>query len=140
MYYDVSLVERAKYALELLESYRPSHGPMKAIEVINELLEHYEMFHKEQSEKSDRDFEEDFVISYDVAEIKPTGNFVPVKEDLSLVLIPCHGCMNRLAPVPLDYKPIYCCSGIECGCQGLATNPAFCDLCEAQIFDRVGDK
>ena len=39
-------------------------------------------------------------------------------------------------PMPDDYEPEYCCSGVECGCMGMPIEPPFCSAqCEinAQI-------
>ena len=35
----------------------------------------------------------------------------------------CWGCEKDL----IDYNPQMCCSGRECGCIGLPTNPPFCN-------------
>ena len=38
-----------------------------------------------------------------------------------------------------DYEPEFCCSGMDCGCQGVATNPCICsDACWRALLDYVG--
>ena len=36
-------------------------------------------------------------------------------------------------PLP-DYKPEYCCNGVDCGCMGLPINPPWCDKCWDKIM------
>ncbi|WP_203334328.1 hypothetical protein [Planococcus beigongshangi] len=45
----------------------------------------------------------------------------------------CNACHKEIE-VTEDYKPEYCCSGYECGCYGLPTNPVFCDECERELI------
>lgn len=45
----------------------------------------------------------------------------------------CDFC-GDLIKVYRPYKPVECCSGFECACMGLPTNPIFCGSCEIKIF------
>ncbi len=41
-------------------------------------------------------------------------------------------------PLP-DYEPMFCCSGHECGCMGLPTNPQVCSQkCYNACMDGIG--
>lgn len=33
-----------------------------------------------------------------------------------------------------EYKPIECCSGYLCACQGYPLNPVFCEKCMSRIY------
>jgi hypothetical protein len=38
-----------------------------------------------------------------------------------------------------DYQPMFCCSGYECGCMGLPTNPQVCSQrCMTACLDGIG--
>ena len=43
----------------------------------------------------------------------------------------CDGCEAPLGP---DYDPQMCCSGIDCGCMALPTNPP---VCSKECFDKA---
>jgi hypothetical protein len=46
----------------------------------------------------------------------------------------CEICGEPLGP---DYKPAMCCSGFECGCRGMPTNPPICSqACWEKMLDR----
>lgn len=45
----------------------------------------------------------------------------------------CAGC-NKEIEVFDDYEPQYCCSGFQCGCEGLPINPEFCSDCAEKLF------
>jgi hypothetical protein len=51
----------------------------------------------------------------------------------------CDGCREKMK-VYAEYKPEYCCNGIECGCFGLPVNPIFCDPCADMFFGRTAVK
>lgn len=34
----------------------------------------------------------------------------------------------------LGHEPDLCCSGSDCGCQGLPIEPPLCEKCEAQFY------
>ena len=39
----------------------------------------------------------------------------------------------------LDYEPVGCCDGRECGCMGLPTNPCVCSQgCDAALMTGIG--
>ena len=45
----------------------------------------------------------------------------------------CYNCGKELNEADLDaYEPQMCCSGRECGCLGLPTNPPVCLDCSAK--------
>lgn len=44
----------------------------------------------------------------------------------------CDKC-GAVVMVTDDYEPQRCCSGRECGCMGMVTNPVFCDKCLKKI-------
>ena len=47
-------------------------------------------------------------------------------------------CLICGKPVP-DYVPQFCCSGRECGCMGLPTEPCVCsDRCWQALIDGIG--
>ena len=47
-------------------------------------------------------------------------------------------CLICSKPLP-DYEPTFCCSGFECGCQGMPTEPWCCSVeCERAVFDHIG--
>lgn len=47
-------------------------------------------------------------------------------------------CLICGKPVP-EYVPKYCCSGIDCGCQGLPLDPCVCSLrCADALFKGIG--
>lgn len=37
----------------------------------------------------------------------------------------CAGCGKKIE-IDFKYEPEWCCSGYECGCQGLPINPLLC--------------
>lgn len=40
-----------------------------------------------------------------------------------------------------DYKPEYCCNGIDCGCYGLPIHPPICsDKCWTNLLNKGRDK
>ena len=36
-----------------------------------------------------------------------------------------------------DYEPDFCCSGFECGCQGLPIWPPLCEECESNFYKNI---
>jgi len=36
-----------------------------------------------------------------------------------------------------DYEPDFCCSGFECGCQGLPIWPPLCEQCEINFHKNI---
>lgn len=47
---------------------------------------------------------------------------------------PCYHCGR---PLPDDYVPESCCSGRDCGCMGMPTNPPFHNECWEQHLGRA---
>ena len=47
-------------------------------------------------------------------------------------------CMN--CGKEIEYEPEYCCSGLECGCQGLPMEPPLCKDCWDKILNPEGGK
>ena len=51
---------------------------------------------------------------------------------------PSEHCLICGRPVE-GYKPEFCCSGIDCGCQGAEINPCTCSKkCDKALFDYIG--
>lgn len=48
-----------------------------------------------------------------------------------------HKCLN--CEVIIDFEPVYCCSGRECGCMGLPIDPPLCGDCEKELFKNAED-
>ena len=47
-------------------------------------------------------------------------------------------CLICGKPAP-DYKPEYCCSGRDCGCQGAPSEPCVCSReCEDAVYNYIG--
>jgi hypothetical protein len=47
-------------------------------------------------------------------------------------------CLICQKPMP-EYEPMFCCSGHECGCMGLPTNPQVCSQrCMTACLDGIG--
>jgi hypothetical protein len=46
---------------------------------------------------------------------------------------PCFRC-GRAVLLAEPYEPEMCCSGHECGCYGMPTNPVFCPECVDVVF------
>ena len=50
----------------------------------------------------------------------------------------CNPCMICQKPIP-DFKPEYCCDGVDCGCMGMPIYPCVCsDKCYEALMKGIG--
>lgn len=53
------------------------------------------------------------------------------------ILLHNRQCLACKAELPNDYKFVYCCSGRDCGCQGMPIEPwSCCRICEDLAWQR----
>lgn len=63
----------------------------------------------------------------------------PHRERPALTMQPMTTCLICHRPLGDDYDPMPCCSGFECGCMGMPTNPPVCsDACSTALFKGIG--